>query len=129
MLDLRVHPAGSAVTQGVLSLYWPRSVTLSTAAVRGTVIAAGARDAVRAWDVRTAPSNSSDSTSSYGGCRLLVCGSMPHGAHVSQLHLDAVKLVVACNRPKLHSAAGIAVWDLATGNRLELPSSWWVRQG
>lgn len=117
-------PAGSAITQGVLTLPWPPSTALSTAAVNGTVIAAGAKDAVRAWDVRTAHSNSSDSSSSNGGCQLLVCGSMPHRVHVSHLQLDSVKLVAACNRPKLHSAAGIAVWDLVTGNKLELPTSW-----
>lgn len=124
MLDLRVHPAGSAVTQGVLSLSWPRSAALSTAAVNGKVIAAGAKDGVRAWDVRTAHSNATDSTTATGGCRLLLSGSMPHRGHVSHLQLDSLKLVAACNRPKLHSAAGIAVWELASGNRLEFASSW-----
>jgi hypothetical protein len=129
VLDLRVHPTGSAVTQGVLTLSWPRPAPLSTAAVRGTVIAAGAKDAVRAWDVRAAHSNATDSTTTTansitGGCRLLLSGSMLHRAHVSHLQLDSVKLVAACNQPKLHLAAGIAVWELASGNRLELPSSW-----
>jgi hypothetical protein len=66
-------------------------------------------------------------TSSSGGggsSRVLVSGCLPNKAHVSHLHLDSLKLVAACNRPKLHSAAGIAVWSLTTGARVELPSSW-----
>lgn len=118
---------GSAVSQGILTLPWP-SQPLNTAAVKGFIIAAGGREGVRAWDVRRAASSSSISAGGSGGSkRLLLSGCLPNKAHVSHLHLDSLKLVAASSQTKLHSAAGIAVWSLPDGNRLELPSSWWVQ--
>ena len=130
VLDTRVPSAGCAVTHGVLTLPWaPKG--LSTAAVRGSIVAAGAREAVRAWDLRSvstgaAAAGSSSGTGLSSSSRLLLSGSMPGKGHVSHLQLDAGQLVAASSRTRLHLAAGIAVWDLDSGSRLELPSSWWV---
>jgi hypothetical protein len=84
---------------------------------------------VRVWDVRmvlagSATAASAASTSGSGAVsRPLLSGFLPQGT-VSRLHLDSVKLVAACDSARFNSASGIGVWNLATGERIDIPSSW-----
>lgn len=139
VVDTRVPSGGSAPTRGVLTLPWSSS-SLTTAAAAGMTIAAGGREGVRAWDVRVAGSTSSTScstpdvvttvakgSSDRASARwpLLLAGVLPGKAPVTHLQLDRVKVVAASSRPQLGCAAGVAVWSLVTGQRVDLPSSWY----